>query len=233
MIKLITFTGVDASTSLTELARIAYDYPNVEFGVLVGTHSGADAPIFPSLDVVYALKHLGQLVNMNTAIHLCGSWARAVMRAPSINDALYNLCNGFDRVQVNLHADTWGGDEVDVKTDALVYFANNVHAEHVILQHRTGWLDVPIKHPKIEYLFDVSAGGGVESFEHWPAPMHDLQRMGYAGGLGPHNFDKALHFAEQHSDHALWFDMERNVRSASRFDVNKVLDVCRIAWGER
>ena len=44
MLELVTFTGVDAHTDLTELARIANEYPRAEFGVLVGSQTAGTTP---------------------------------------------------------------------------------------------------------------------------------------------------------------------------------------------
>ena len=73
MLELVTFTGVDAHTDLTELARIANEYPRAEFGVLVGSQTSGDNPIFPPLEIVWELRNLH---GVNTALHLCGKYAR-------------------------------------------------------------------------------------------------------------------------------------------------------------
>ena len=101
----------------------------------------------------------------------------------------------------------------------------------VILQHRGTWSEIPTDHPRIEYLFDLSEGRGEEGFEHWPDPPED-RRVGYAGGLGPHNVTKALEFAKGHPKAKIWFDMERNVRDQDyHLDLDMVREVCRLALG--
>ena len=109
------------------------------------------------------------------------------------------------------------------------HFAQEAENGSVILQHRGPWSEIPVDHPKIEYLFDLSEGRGEEGFEHWPDPPGD-RRVGYAGGLGPHNIKTALEFAARHPDARIWFDMERNVRDQDyRLDLNKVREVCQLA----
>ena len=103
--------------------------------------------------------------------------------------------------------------------------------QSVILQHRGPWSEIPVDHPRIEYLFDLSEGRGEEGFEHWPDPPED-RRVGYAGGLGPHNITRALEFAKGHPKARIWFDMERNVRDQDyRLDLDMVREVCRLALG--
>ena len=73
MLELVTFTGVDTHTDLNELARIAREYPQAEFAVLAGSQTGGDNPIFPPMETVRALRNLD---GVNTALHLCGKYAR-------------------------------------------------------------------------------------------------------------------------------------------------------------
>ena len=228
MLELVTFTGVDAHTDLTELARIANEYPRAEFGVLVGSQTGGDNPIFPPIDIVCALRNLG---GVNTALHLCGKDARIVAGETHTPHSLNLLCQGFGRVQVNLHGDGENSERVQVHDLEIRHFAQKVDTGSVILQHRGPWSEIPVDHPRIEYLFDLSEGRGEEGFEHWPDPPGD-RRVGYAGGLGPHNITRALEFAKRHPKAKIWFDMERNVRDQDyRLDLDMVREVCRLALG--
>ena len=231
MLEIITFTGVDRRTSMHQLAALAYRHYRAEFGVLVGSNTGhPEMPIFPPIHTVNKLKEAGQASGFRTALHLCGIYSRQVMDPQGPQNSLYELCEGFDRVQINLHADTFGSGDIDVNVRAITRFADAVQCERVIIQHRgPGWSNIPVSHEKIEYLFDLSEGRGMESFENWPEPNEDLARMGYAGGLGPHNIEKALAFAERHYDIPLWFDMEGNIRSDGWFDLSAVRKVCDLA----
>ena len=228
MLELVTFTGVDAHTDLTELARIANEYPRAEFGVLVGSQTSGDNPIFPPIDIVCALRNLR---GVNTALHLCGKDARIVAGETHTPHALNLLCQGFGRVQVNLHGDGENPERVQVRDLEIRRFAQKVDTGSVILQHRGPWNEIPVDHPRIEYLFDLSEGRGEEGFEHWPDPPEG-RRVGYAGGLGPHNITTALEFAKGHPKARIWFDMERNVRDQDyRLDLDMVREVCRLALG--
>ena len=228
MLELVTFTGVDTHTDLKELARIASEYPRAEFAVLAGSQTGGDNPIFPPLDIVRALRNLG---GVNTALHLCGKYARMAAGETHAPESLNLLCNGFGRVQVNLHGEAENPEGVQVRAARVRRFVHEAETRNVILQHRGPWSEIPMEHPRIEYLFDLSEGRGQEGFEHWPDPPEG-RRVGYAGGLGPRNITTALEFAKGHPDARMWFDMERNVRDQDhRLDLDMVREVCRLALG--
>ena len=235
MIEFVTFTGVDALTPLTmssHIQAVGRRYP-AEFAVLVGSHSGeADHGIFPPIEFVKRFKRYCQEHEIRSAIHLCGSYSRRVMTGwQAITPEIYDLCAGFDRVQVNLHGDAFSDKYIEVSREALIGFAQAVQCQSVILQHRGDWKDIPVVHPKVEYLFDVSAGAGIESFNVWPWPSFKLARMGYAGGLGVMNIDKAVRFANQHPYARLWFDMESQVRLFGQFNMGAAEHVCQQVFG--
>ena len=56
MIELLTFTGVDTKTSRWDILKIAKKYPKVEFGILVGSHTGLEKSIFPPISTVNDLR---------------------------------------------------------------------------------------------------------------------------------------------------------------------------------
>ena len=229
MLDFLTFTGVDRKTFLKDMLSIAESYgkARVEFGVLVGSHSGeSDHGIFPPLHVVRAVKSLRQDYGMKMAIHLCGRYARMVMQDGGAPDEVYDLCNGFSRVQINLHGDSFNPGRVAVASQAVKRFADTVGCQSVILQQRGGWGQIPVYHEKVEYLFDHSEGSGRAAFEEWPAPAPHLRRMGYAGGIGPETIEKAIDFALAHPDSNLWFDMEGRIRFAGWLDLGAVGAVC-------
>ena len=92
---------------------------------------------------------------------------------------------------------------------------------------------MPVVYGNITYLFDRSEGGGVEGIEDWPPPpnLATVVRLGYAGGLGPHNIDRALAVAANWPEACkLWFDMEGNIRTKGQFDLDKVEQVAAAVW---
>ena len=185
MLEIITFTGVDAHTDLEELREIAREYPRAEFAVLFGSQTWGDNPIFPPVETVRALR---KTQGVNTALHLCGRYARKAAGEEPMGLGLKHLARGFGRIQVNLHGDEQDPRRVEIAVPAIKRFAEQAGTRSVILQHRGPWSETPVDHPMIEYLFDLSEGRGEEGFEHWPDPPGD-RRAGYAGGLGPHNIE--------------------------------------------
>ena len=184
MIELLTFTGVDSETPLAGLSDLARRYPRVEFGVLVGSHIGG---IFPPRSVVDEFKAYANAMGIRTALHLCGRYARTVADPRGVGATdLWELCAGFERIQVNLHGDWFDPERVHLTGHGIEYFADRVTAERVILQHRGEWDSVPVKHEKVEYLFNVSEGGAssrlqtgrsrARAFDAWDMPADWGQR---------------------------------------------------------
>ena len=227
MLEKLTFTGVDERTPIQELGEMVKEYPQVEFAALMGRENGVGGnPIFPPFTV---LSRMGE-IRANSALHLCGSYARSAL---SVEWDLFpdnlRLCHRFGRIQVNLHGDSYDPDRIEVTSEGIVRLAEMVDCESVIVQHRADWDSVPVDHPKVEYLFDLSEGAGVEAFGNWPVPPAD-RRVGYAGGIGPHNIDRAMAFVNQHPGARMWLDMESQVRTDCWFDLDKVRAVCRVAF---
>ena len=195
----------------------------MEFGVLVGSHSGEPGHNrYPSLEFVRRWSDFSQAHEIACAVHLCGRFSRAVLNGTATEEVLA-LCAGFGRVQVNArHYDD----------ERIATFADRVSCERVILQQRTQRdATAVVPHPKVEYLFDLSGGRGRASFEEWPAPSTLQGRHGYAGGLNPHNIDQAVAFVERYPDSRIWLDMESGVRSDDWFDLGKVEAVCGVVFG--
>ena len=227
MLEILTFTGIDERTGLEEIREISARYPRAEFAVLVGSQTGQGNPLFPPWETVRQLRNLGP--GVRTAIHLCGSNARQAAGEETLSNSLQLLCAGFGRIQVNLHPDGDDPRRVEVQTAGIKRFAERTGTGSVILQHRGPWETIPVEHVRIEYLFDLSEGSGQEGFEHWPPPPAG-RRVGYAGGLGPHNIRRALEFLGQHPEAPVWLDMERNIRTEDYWlDLGKVREVCGLA----
>ena len=229
MLDLLTFTGVDEFTALDKLAALAERYPKVEFAVLVAGWAGSrrSHTRYPSLERIFTFRDWGRDRRMNTAVHLCGRWARGALEqgasaVPRATAAA--LCAGFGRVQLNL-PDGFLVNDAD-KRAALDRFAEEVGCANVIVQRRRAHERAPATHPKVEYLFDLSAGTGRESFDEWPAPRAHEHKCGYAGGIGPASIERALEFVDRHHARPVWLDMESNVRTNDRLDVDAVEQVC-------
>ena len=236
MLEILTFTGIDEHTDFARLIQISHTYPKVEFAVLVGSSTPKDPysskgnGIFPGLPVVDSLKFLGRSKGRprkaHVAVHLCGFWSRSALLPGELSAETIRLCRGFDRVQINL---------VGIPTPPSAAAARLVQflpgCESIIFQHRdTTWDSVPTDHHRVEYLFDRSGGSGREAFKEWPDPTSAPGRVGYAGGIGPHNIGRAMKFVNRYPESRLWLDMESEVRTDGRFDMDKVEKVCQLVW---
>ena len=229
-LKHLTITGVDGSTSLEQLADIAARYPKIEFAMLVSCSSGS-RPRFPSMERILRFRDWAHKQHIACAAHLCGRWARGALaegHGAVPQTTVTQLCAGFGRVQINVQDGFIAGKAK--RRDALERFADDVDCEHVIVQRRTADEPAVTPHPKVEYLFDRSAGRGRAGIEEWPAPRADERRTGYAGGIGRANIAEALAFVHRHRAHGLWLDMESNVRTNDQLDLKAVEHVCREAF---
>ena len=235
MLEILTFTGVDSRTSMLDMHAIAQKYPKIEFGVLVGSLSG-HSNIFPSLNIVREFRDFGVMSSddykndLHTAIHLCGVYSLEVMQAEGASEGVFEMCRGFGRVQINLHGDEFNSNDIDTNAAAIRRFADKVSCDSVILQHKSGWEDVPVvDHPKVEYLYDRSGGAGRAAFHEWPDPPLE-GRYGFAGGIGPDTIGEAMTFVHRWPEYRLWMDMEGRVRKNRWFDLKAVERVCEIAF---
>ena len=225
MIDKVTFTGVDDQTDLDRLYELGLKYPKAEFGVLVGSQVGSG--IFPTRSTVKGLRGQPQI---QTAIHLCGSYSRAILNYVDSATSIMQLCSGFSRTQLNFPRRT-NLRTIGVEKD-VIYFAEQIKCNRLILQHRDDWYEVPIIHDSIEYLYDTSEGRGRESFDEWPIPNHELPRYGYAGGIGLHNIERVIEFDRTYPDHRFWFDMEGQIRTDGWYDLDIVEAICEKVFKE-
>ena len=228
-LEIVTFTGIDLRTSMSEAHEIQMEFPRVEFGILVGskTHPNtSESNRFPPLSIIdsWRIKNTSETENTfeteGIAIHLCGKYSRDATRRDGDMEHAFDICTGFERVQVN--------SAKYPDHERIERFAEEVDARSIILQRRSA--EHPIHHPQIEYLFDKSGGRGTEGFSHWPDPERE-GRCGYAGGINPGNVAKVLEFVTRHGDRRVWIDMETGVRTDDWLDLGKVREVCEAIFG--
>ena len=96
----ITFTGFGVETDLKVLKEIQYEYPLVEWGVLLSKKWRENGPRFFDPSQLNRLRWQG----LNLSCHLCGSAARAVISenwepAFEVTHGMFGL---FQRCQVNI-----------------------------------------------------------------------------------------------------------------------------------
>ena len=222
MLNLVTFTGIDSRTSKEWALAVSAKYKRVEFGILIGSHTGdPNYSIFPDFSVINSWKVFAKAHGIQLSLHLCGRWSRLAFGTESTGMDRLRLLDltggGFTRCQVN-----WprGKGWTSADKDHLWRFLFLMEPT-AILQHRGPFVTAPFQHPKVEYLFDRSGGRGVRSISSWPAPLPN-RRCGYSGGLGPKTILDAVPFLRSYEDYRIWIDMESGIRENGWLDIHKV-----------
>lgn len=245
MLKTVTITGADDTVTIDHLMRLQEQFPFVEWGILVSqSYQGMLAPRFPSAQWIENIAYLGRIGRVRLSMHVCGQWVRDMLMGASTMP--YNYMHGFERVQLNFHAENtrchldglsacirYYGDYAPNATRQFIFQLDGEGGNKHFFDLHQYWdggetLDaVP--------LFDVSGGKGILP-AIWPDAVHrvrgELMFHGYAGGLGPLNLaDQLPKIAEAAGDADYWIDMETHVRSDDdkTFDVDKVraaLEIC-------
>ena len=91
----ITFTGIDAATQADELVALSRDFP-IEWGILLHpTREGTGR--YPPLATIQSVL----AYDLKFSAHLCGGYARDIVRGGSLPGAVVALLDRFGRIQVN------------------------------------------------------------------------------------------------------------------------------------
>ena len=236
----VTITGADDSIGRPDkLLDLTREFPFVEWGILVHA-KGAGTPRFPSDSWIADLQRLIRGGHkMPLSLHVCGRWVRDLLIGKMTIPQ--ELLFGFDRVQLNFHAENTPCDPPrfyeavhQLRKGRQFIFQidgnqGNAHLESLMIEDATvGDLDlVP--------LFDISGGTGVLP-SAWPTPESagevDYSYYGYAGGLGPENLAEQIPLIAKVARRTrIWIDMETRVRSNDdqQFDLAKVRQCLEIA----
>jgi len=211
----VTFTGLDAETLPDELLALSRDFP-VEWGILLHpTRQGSGR--YPPLDHIRSVLAL----DLRFSAHLCGGYAREVVRDAKAPSAIAPLLDRFRRLQINTA-------ERGVEPERIARFSARFGARG-ILQCR-GFERFPDDN-HVDWLFDRSGGKG-RLAERWPVPGPAAAFVGYSGGLGPDTVADALAaIGRQHPEHIpYWIDMEGAIRTDDVFDLRKCHRVCEIVF---
>lgn len=209
----ITFTGIDTATKADELVALSREFP-IEWGILLHPAREGTGRYPPLAHIQSVLA-----VDLKFSAHLCGGYAREIVRGGSLPGAVVALLDRFSRIQINTA-------ERGVVPEAIARFAARFGAR-AILQCR-GFERFP-DDTQVDWLFDRSGGRGLLA-ERWPVPGPSATFVGYSGGLGPDTVATALATIEpQHPKHIpLWIDMEGAIRTDDVFDLGKCRRVCEI-----
>jgi hypothetical protein len=202
----ITATGIDERTSQADIQRLLD--AGAEVAVL-WTENPEGRQRYPSHHWIRAMV---SKIRGPMALHVCGSKVRARLLTKS---PFVGFVYGFQRIQVN----------GTVSLSALAKIAS--WRVEIITQDTTA--NFPLRDAEVgnhTILVDGSGGRG-ELPRCWYAPV-TTKRVGFAGGLGPHNLREELPKIMQVATGDWWIDMETGVRSDDWFDVEKALEAVMV-----
>lgn len=230
-LEMVTITGADDQTNIADLVRLSEEFPFVEWGILIGSHEGK--PRFPSCEWIRELTEarLRQISGLNLSLHICGRELRNIASGRlTLEDRLDYRVGAFSRCQLNWHGERQG---ILAGENVLRAFGNQGFWEPTIIFQLDAVNDALCEPAQRRFrcagLFDRSHGAGVLPGE-WPQARTDMQ-CGWAGGLGPHNLADEL--PKIHSKAwpvaSYWIDMETQVRTDERLDIQKVEAALKIA----
>lgn len=239
----VTITGADDRVDIDDLIERSYQFPWVEWGVLISIKRQGTSR-YPSIDWLNTLATKWLDAQHETpcafrlAAHFCGATARDTIAGdPQHLDVPY--MRAFRRVQLNGYVagtkHEWhaGGPlrRLANHRDRFIEFilqARTVDDLHEALLDATNI-------GRASVLFDASGGRGIGSDGGWPEDARDVTGfdvpIGYAGGIGPDNVHDVLSAVGKRK--GMWIDMESGVRTpmgagpdvdrlADRFDLTRV-----------
>lgn len=217
-----SITGADDAVKPADLAKVAQEYPFVEWAIL-WLPAQAGQPRCPSREWI---KEFSRSYNgPYTAMHLCDQGLLDFIEGKP--EAL-DLMEGFKRIQLNL---IFGNIDGRYKESDLIRQIKNHPQWEFVIQYtddKKHLLPLLANIPNHTLLFDTSAGRGI-SPDSWPAPVPG-HICGYAGGINPDNVARNLQMiASVANDQTTWIDMESGVRTNDVFDLTKVRRVLEIS----
>lgn len=237
-----TFTGVDESTNLTQLAILSVIGNSLfEFGFLYSEErQGSPTDLrYPSASFIdQALKTLDK--DIPVALHVCGQAVFALSHGDPDSEVyklVYAITQRNGRVQLNLNARKTPDSDLErlvgfIRMCAMTVFIVQYNENNLKLfdllqmykQRQMGCLNV-------SWLVDASGGRGVlPEAGIWQPPVGDV-RFGYAGGLGSDNLASQLPLikAVVPDGQTFWVDMEQKLRNdQDLFDLDKVAACAKI-----
>lgn len=229
LMTVVTLTGVDDQTSLSDVIELSERFPFVEWGVLYSPNRAGKEGRYPAVEnALHILQELREN-GVSTAVHLCGG---GVIGALDGRDATaLELAERAGRVQLNFNQARKALD-----LSSIDAFANRL-GKPVITQHNPAneTVHLHLTSPFHQVLFDASGGRGTRP-QQWPSMLPGI-RCGFAGGLAPENVaDELERIAEASHGYPFWIDMESSLRDRQdRFDLGVCEDVLAAVehWRDR
>ena len=216
MLKRVTFSGIDRQTRVQDLKKLYEKYPFVEFAFLYSSQANKKGlGRYPQTVMLKGFKKAG----LPMALHLCGQIAHDLVHDGDwsvVARELDGYIDLFDRIQLNIP-----------KTKRFSRDLTFPEDKQIIIQLHEGTQELfdCYKHlPNVVGFQDASGGRGIAESE-WMLP--ETEPFGYAGGLGQENVVGVVRALNEICEHDFWIDMETNIRTNDRFDVQKCENICR------
>jgi len=239
LLKRVTFTGIDSKTDLKRAIELALSCPfSVEYGVLVSETGAGLKPRYPEIELVKDIFTAFKNAGIPTALHVCGSWSRKLLKGEDDLFQVLPASLGYQRLQWNINPP--GKNPVqrakwNVEGAAGVFqsqFFWKARAAQLIVQRHSEnsvllYAELERQGVPMAVLFDSSGGRGVVN-DSWPAPQGDY--CGYAGGFSPENVRERVKAMSEAlpEGQEVWIDMESGVRGEGDYlDLDKVAAVLK------
>lgn len=236
ILRYVTFTGVDERTDFGDLIDLVVAAGRsarfIEWGVLYSPSKAGQGGRYPRLEWLEEFAVKANEAGLNIALHLCGKAVKDLLDCARTRERsddvkrLLALAEKFGRVQLNTL-----GKEADeqVFKQLITLLSRNQNRTCVLLQWNERNKDLcrrlRFEH-NFEALIDGSGGRGIVP-EGWPSLTEfDVRRVGYAGGLGPHNILEELpKIYDAAKESTFWVDMEQSLRDEKD---DFVLERCKL-----
>lgn len=201
----MTATGVDEQTDIERLAR--WGLEDLELGFLYSDRWAGEAKRYPSWEWIEA----NAAKYPRCALHICGNQARRELRLEALN------VSSFQRIQIN----------GDVRPGTAGAICAKYPDHTIILQYQgpnSRWM---LGHDwnNLTVLIDASGGNGILP-KFWPRVETKL-RVGFAGGLNPHNMEEEVRKIRTIADPGWWVDLESGLRDEEWFSIELLESVHR------
>jgi N-(5'phosphoribosyl)anthranilate (PRA) isomerase len=211
----VTISGADDAVRIDRMVYLSERFPFLEWGILL-SESRAGTDRYPSADWVRALKR--QPIALSA--HLCGGIARVAQSGLASAAFFVHPAEEFQRIQINGYE---AGKVAKLPRIQRAGFEYILQANDELMVAACA-LDVQRERVRCSILFDASGGTGKRWGGRWPRVLPGT-KMGYAGGINPHNVAEQLGAIREANGGAApaWIDMESGVRDANgRLDLAAV-----------
>lgn len=135
---------------------------------------------------------------------------------------------GYARMQINGFVAYEGSHKIsfsDLRWSKIEFILQCPTARDVAYVDK---LAVDNKLDNFSALLDPSGGEGIQSLDSWDHEPTKRIKVGFAGGIGPHNIGEVLAKVDDiKATTSGWIDMESRIRTEEKLDPKKVKQVLR------